>query len=481
MADTIKIGSLDISSFKVGSDNCKVYLGDTLLYPNRIQYKLVAKYGGVTEYTIQCNGTTALTQSEVNSLGSITAMTDAEIDACTESSFRVDTNAFSGASSLTSVTLNEGVTAIGGQAFRDTTNLRGITFPSTLDTIEATAFRFSGLRTVSGIPSGVTYLGSGAFADCASLSSATIPSSVTGSSTNLFLRDSALTEVHFEGRTAPSLGADAFKNCTALIKIYIPDCDCYDSYAAQSQFSGKTNIIYGENEERCKKVSYSFYRQLRDGSEYTVSCSSSADIISSAKTRSGLTDTQISGSTQDAKNPVLAIFGACCSTISGSTCESWIWLSSVTISNGVTRIGNRAFYGCSGLSSVTIPNSVTIIGDYAFDYCSGLTSVTIGSGVTSIGSGAFAVCSGLTSVTIPSSVTSIEGSAFYNCRSLTSITVLAETPPTLGSTSAFSNTNNCPIYVPCESLSAFKTASRWSTFASRIQGIPPCNELEYED
>ena len=98
-------------------------------------------------------------------------------------------------------------------------------------------------------------------------------------------------------------------------------------------------------------------------------------------------------------------------------------LTSVTIPNSVTSIGNQAFQYCSGLTSVTIPNSVTSIGDYAFSNCSGLTSVTIGNSVTSIGNGAFSGCSGLTSVTIPNSVTSIGWYAFNNCSGLTSVTI----------------------------------------------------------
>jgi len=98
-------------------------------------------------------------------------------------------------------------------------------------------------------------------------------------------------------------------------------------------------------------------------------------------------------------------------------------LTSVTIPNSVTSIGNYAFYNCSGLPSVTIPSSVTTIGASAFYGCSGLTSVTIPSSVTSIGNTAFAGCSGLTSVTIPSSVTSIGYSAFAGCSGLTSVTI----------------------------------------------------------
>ncbi len=73
-------------------------------------------------------------------------------------------------------------------------------------------------------------------------------------------------------------------------------------------------------------------------------------------------------------------------------------LTSVTISNSVTSIRSYAFYGCTGLTSVTIPNSVTSIGIYAFYGCTGLTSVTIPNSMTSIGNSAFEGCSGLTSI-----------------------------------------------------------------------------------
>lgn len=113
---------------------------------------------------------------------------------------------------------------------------------------------------------------------------------------------------------------------------------------------------------------------------------------------------------------------------------------------GATAIGRFAFYECGELLSATIPNSVTSIGDYAFFGCASLTSVTIGNGVTSIGE-----------------------RAFYECEGMESITVLAVTPPMVDATS-FSNTNNCPIYVPSESVESYK--GMWSFEEDRIQAIP---------
>ena len=98
-------------------------------------------------------------------------------------------------------------------------------------------------------------------------------------------------------------------------------------------------------------------------------------------------------------------------------------LTGVTIPNSVTSIGSWAFSGCSGLTGVTIPNSVTSIAEFAFNGCSGLASVTIPDSVTSIGRDAFYGCSGLTSVMISNSITSIELNTFYGCSGLTSVMI----------------------------------------------------------
>ena len=159
------------------------------------------------------------------------------------------------------------------------------------------------------------------------------------------------------------------------------------------------------------------------------------------------------------------------------------YILKVVIEDGVTSVGAYAFYGYNYLSEVVFPSTLTFIGKLAF-YNSGLTSpvynahvfafmptsysgaYTIPDGIESIAGDAFSNCSGLTSVTIPNSVTSIGGYAFAHCTGLASVTMEAETPPTLGSF-ALDYTNDCPIYVPCGTLDAYKSA--WSGYADRIK------------
>ena len=199
-------------------------------------------------------------------------------------------------------------------------------------------------------------------------------------------------------------------------------------------------------------------------------------------------------------------------------------LSSVELGEGVTTIEGKAFMGCAALKSITIPDSVTAIGVYAFGYCRNLTSVTIGKGVTSIGYAAFCDCSnlkafygkfasadncylvvngvlhsfaigcGATEFTVPNSVSEIGNSAFYNCRNLTSVTIgnsvavigasafydcsnLTEVyckptiPPTGGYNMFNNNAADRKIYVPAESLDAYKNHEQWSQYADKIEKL----------
>ena len=124
-------------------------------------------------------------------------------------------------------------------------------------------------------------------------------------------------------------------------------------------------------------------------------------------------------------------------------------LTSLTLPSSVTKIGCYALSSCIGLTSLTLPSSVTEIGEHAFLNCRGLTNFTIPSGVTKIGGAAFFCCYGLISLTLPSSVTAIGSEAFKHCSGLTSIYVYMEKLPETGSNLFLGcDEKKCTVYVP---------------------------------
>lgn len=174
--------------------------------------------------------------------------------------------------------------------------------------------------------------------------------------------------------------------------------------------------------------------------------------------------------------------------------------SSIEIGNCVTEIGEKAFVNNADIESIVIPSNVTTIQYMAFAECARATSLTISEGVETIGQAAFLGCKGYSSLSIPNSVktigyqsfyinkietltigsgvTNIEMGAFQRPSSSTSaitttVTIYATTPPTMGvNSNIFDGWNGLTIYVPAQSVNAYKTASGWSTYASIIQAIP---------
>lgn len=203
-----------------------------------------------------------------------------------------------------------------------------------------------------------------------------------------------------------------------------------------------------------------------NSSTYDVSCD----------TGSTLTQNNVRGNQSQSYTDITdAVMGNCATVIGVSAFTNCSSLSSVTLNDNVTNIGNRVFYGCHNLTELTIPDSVTSLGDWSMGWCHCLTGVTIGNGITKLPGSIFRGDSGLTDVTIGSGVTSIgyvdAPNGFYGCTHLVSLTIYATTPPTLHGTT-FQNTNDTfQIYVPAESVEAYKIDNYWGTFASRIQAI----------
>ena len=233
---------------------------------------------------------------------------------------KIGDSAFSGCSSLTSITIPKSVTIIGSYVFSYCSSLTSITIPESVISIDAFAFyKCTSLTSVT-IPNSVTSIGSYAFAECTSLTSVSIGSGVTSIGSYAFSGCTSLTSVTIPN-SVTSIGSYAFKSCTSLTSITIPNSVTSIGSGAFSGCSSLTSSIV-----ECDNTVYD-------------SCNNCNAIIEKA------TNTLIAG---------------CMNTV---------------IPESVTSIGGYAFSGCTGLTSITIPESVTSIGNAAFADCSSLTDV----------------------------------------------------------------------------------------------------------
>ena len=265
------------------------------------------------------------------------------------------------------------------------------------------------------IENGVTSIGGYAFNDCINLTSITIPNSVKSIGSYAFLYCKGLTSITIPN-SVTSIGNWAFYGCSSLTSITIPNSVTSIGKSA-FDYSGLTSITIPNSVTSIGEFAFS-------------NCTSLTSIT-----------VEKGNSKYDSRDNCNAI-------IETNTNKLIAGCKNTTISNSVTSIGNYAFYGCSGLTSITIPNSVTSIGESAFKSCSSLTSITIPNSVTSIGERAFSYCSGLTSITFNGS-----------------------TPPEFGEYVFKYVKNSIPVYVPANSIEAYKNALG-GLAVSNIKALP---------
>ncbi len=337
-----------------------------------------------------------------------------------ESVTEIGSSAFYGCTGLTSVTIPESVTDIGDDAFRDCTGLTSITIPKSVTSIDDYAFKdCSELTTVNFNAINCTTMGSYSFPvfkGCSNLTTVNIGENVTTIPPVAFYNCTGLTEITIPN-SVTKIGNYAFKDCTGLTSVTIPESVTeigVKAFLGTPWFNNQPDdVIY------INKVLYTY--------KGTMPVNTSIEI------KEGTV------------------------SISPSAFYGYTGLTSVTIPNSVTTIGDDAFYNTpwynnqpNGViyinkvlykykgtmpvnTSIEIKEGTVSITGYAFYNCTGLTSVTIPNSVTEIGNYAFKDCTGLTSVTIPNNVTSIGKSAFYGVN-LKDLTILdGETEIDLGS------------------------------------------------
>lgn len=225
------------------------------------------------------------------------------------------------------------------------------------------------------------------------LTAVEVPATVTKISPYAFCGATNITAVAFAtGSQLTTIGTGAFKGCTNLATIYIPET---------------VTVIESLAFSNCPNISYFTINGINYLGSFT---NPQHALISVAESNTGLTTLVIPGTTKVIYQAAL------------SYC---VTLENVVIPDSVEYIGNSAFYNCSTLKTVTLGSGITEIGSSAFSNCSSLLSLTIPEGVTTVGRSALSGCSALTSLTLPSTLTYIDQYAFRDCKKLASVTIPA--------------------------------------------------------
>ena len=397
-------------------------------------------------YNITGNNTVEVTYSDLdhNSYSGSISVPETVTNNGTEYSVtKIGGYAFKG-SAVTSVSMPEGITSIGFEAFSGCQNLESVTLPESLTTLDRVAFIScellraikipSGVATIPDycfncclslenvtIPEGVTTIRKYAFGSC-DLKELTLPSTVTMIESGAFLSNNRCKSITCNATTPPSLGENAFNhNISTTVKVPLSSIAAYRQAEGWKVF---TNYSGGE--------------VVADGITYRIDENGAMVAVAEAT----LTEANILSAVEFEGNQYPVI------KINDNVFADNTNLTAVTLPEGLVEIGNSAFSGCQNLESLVLPESLTTFGRDAFNDCRLLKAIKIPSGVTTIPDRCFYGCSSLESVTIPDGVTAIGDDAFQSCN-LNALT-LPESLETIGIYAFCNNSSLKSVNIPAK-------------------------------